>query len=61
MLIVSSNYVLECLVLKKPTVMLQEARILEETTFNKQQPVLCHAHSFKTTRFTHMIKTSLVN
>lgn len=40
-LMVSSNYFLQCLVLKKATAMLQEARIWEETSFNKQQPVLC--------------------
>lgn len=36
--------------------MFQETRILEETTFIKQQPLVCTTHSFKNTRVTHMIR-----
>lgn len=47
-----SNY---SFVLKVTTVMFQETRILEETTFNKQQPVVCIMPVPLKTPVTHVV------
>lgn len=42
--------------------MFQETRILEETTFNKQQPVVCVMPiPLKNTQVTRMTETSIVS